>query len=133
MAPQNLENALKTDPIVSQSMVYGDKRKYLTALVTRERGDRAKGARREKGVTAPPTTPSSSQRPEIRAAVQAAIDGLNAHAAVVPDAEEVRILTDHDFTQETGELTPTLKVKRKVATQKYKAQLDAMYDGEVVD
>jgi long-chain acyl-CoA synthetase len=40
---------------------------------------------------------------------------------------------DHDFTQESGELTPTLKVKRKFCTQQFKATLDGLYDGEVVD
>ena len=61
-----------------------------------------------------------------------AIDRLN---ATLPSYETIKRFTilDRDFSQETGELTPTLKVKRKVCTQKFKREIDAMYDGESVD
>jgi long-chain acyl-CoA synthetase len=68
----------------------------------------------------------------VRERVQGAIDALN---ATLPQYETIKRFTilPRDFSQETGELTPTLKVKRKFCTQKYKAQIDAMYDGETVE
>jgi long-chain acyl-CoA synthetase len=76
-------------------------------------------------------TPASSyaelsQRPEVRAAVQAAIDGLNAHLPSYSTIKKFEVLPA-DFTQATGELTPSLKVKRKFCNQKYKDVLDRLY------
>ena len=59
--------------------------------------------------------------------MQAAIDALNADQPPYSTLKKFTLM-DHDFTQESGELTPTLKVKRKLCTQKYLALLDAMYD-----
>jgi long-chain acyl-CoA synthetase len=68
----------------------------------------------------------------VKQKVQEAIDKVN---ATLPSYETIKRfhVLERDFTQETGELTPTLKVKRKFATQKFKAQIDGMYDGESVD
>ncbi|MGA9520886.1 MAG: long-chain fatty acid--CoA ligase, partial [Myxococcaceae bacterium] len=131
VAPQNLENSLKTFPIVSQAMVYGDKRKYLTALICISE-ESARKLLTDKGVTVPASYAELAQRPEVREAVQVAVNGVNADQPSYQTLKKFHLM-DHDFTQESGELTPTLKVKRKVATQKNKALLDAMYDGEVVD
>ncbi len=62
----------------------------------------------------------------MRARIQAAIDALNAKQASYSTIKKFAILPG-DFTQESGELTPTLKVKRKFCTQKYKDVLDAFY------
>ena len=72
-----------------------------------------------------------AKRPEIVAAVQKVLDALNADQPPYNTLKRFAMM-DHDFTQETGELTPTLKVKRKFCTQKYKAILDGLYDGEKV-
>jgi long-chain acyl-CoA synthetase len=129
VSPQNLENLLKTYPIVSQAMVYGDRRKYLTVLVCASE-EAARKLLSDKGVPAG-NYAEISKRPEIVAEVQAVVDQINKD---LPPYETLKrfILADHDFTQETGELTPTLKVKRKQVTLTYKRQLDALYD-EVVD
>jgi long-chain acyl-CoA synthetase len=129
VSPQNLENLLKTYPIVSQAMVYGDRRKYLTVLVCASE-EAARRLLTDKGVPAG-NYAEISKRPEIVAEVQAVVDQINKD---LPPYETLKrfILADHEFTQETGELTPTLKVKRKLVTQTYKRQLDALYD-EVVD
>lgn len=130
VAPQNIENQLKTFPLISQAMVYGDKRKYLTVLITvSEEGARKLLA--EKGVT-PGSYAELAKHPEVTVAVQKVIDEVNAHEPPYNTLKRFSIM-DHDFTQESGELTPTLKVKRKFCTQKYKAILDGLYDGEVVD
>lgn len=129
VAPQNLENFLKTEQIISQVMIYGDRRKYLSALVTVNE-ETAKKLASDAGVTFRDYA-DLSQKPIVRDAVQAAFDKLN---ATLPSYETVKrfAILSHDFTQETGEITPTLKVKRKFCTQKYKSVLDGMYD-EAID
>lgn len=124
-APQNLENALKTQPIISNSMVYGDGRPYLTVLICPNE-EAAKKLLADKGVTVSAYA-ELAQRPEVREAVQQAIDAVNAQQPPYSTLKKFTLM-DHDFSQETGELTPTLKVKRKACTQRYLALLDAMYD-----
>jgi long-chain acyl-CoA synthetase len=122
VAPQNLENELKTDPLVSQAMIHGDKRKFLSALVTLNEENARKWAA-ENGV--PPGAPLHED-PRVKARMQQAIDALNAKQASYATVKRFAIVP-RDFTQETGELTPTLKVKRKVVTQNYRALLDSFY------
>jgi len=122
VAPQNLQNDLKTDPLVSQVMVHGDRRKFLSALVTlNEEAVRAWG--KERGLTAGVPL---HEDPKVVARIQEAIDALNARQASYATIKRFAIIP-RDFTQESGELTPTLKVKRKVVTRNYQAVLDAFY------
>jgi long-chain acyl-CoA synthetase len=122
VAPQNLENELKTDPLVSQVMVHGDKRKFLSALVTLNEENARKWAA-ENGV---PAGAPLHDDPRVRARIQRAIDALNAKQPSYSTLKRFAIVPK-DFTQESGELTPTLKVKRKVVTQRYQALLDSFY------
>jgi long-chain acyl-CoA synthetase len=122
VAPQNLENDLKTDPLVSQVMVHGDQRKFLSALVTLNEENARKWAS-ENGV---PAAAALHEDPRVIARIQKSIDALNAKQASYSTIKRFAIVPK-DFLQETGELTPTLKVKRKVVTQKYKALLDSFY------
>jgi long-chain acyl-CoA synthetase len=103
-------------------MVHGDQRKFLSALVTLNE-EYARTWAAENGV---PAGAALHDDPRILARVQQAIDALNARQASYATIKKFAIVKD-DFTQATGELTPTLKVKRKVVTQKYKAILDAFY------
>ena len=122
VAPQNLENDLKTHPLISQVMVHGDKRKFLSALVTlNEETARAWG--REHGV---PPDARLHEDPRIIARIQQVIDELNARQASYSTIKKFAIVP-RDFTQESGELTPTLKVKRKVVTKNYQKLIDAFY------
>jgi long-chain acyl-CoA synthetase len=122
VAPQNLENELKTDPVISQVMVHGDKRNFLSALVTlNEENVRKWAAEGGVALSAP-----LHEDARVRARVQQAVDALNAKQASYSTLKKFAILPK-DFTQESGELTPTLKVKRKLCTQKYKDVLDAFY------
>jgi len=130
VAPQNLENQLKTMPIISASMVHGDKRAYLTVLVCVNE-EFARKMLAEKGVQAS-SYADIIARPEVKAAVQQAIDAVNADQPPYNTLKRFALM-DHDFTQETGELTPTLKVKRKFCTQKYQAILDGLYDEKRVE
>lgn len=126
VAPQNLENGLKTTPYISQVMVHGDKRPFLTALVTlNEENVRAWAEQQGLAFT---DLADLSRKPEVRALIQSAVDALNAGEPSYATIKKFAILPQ-DFSQETGELTPTLKVKRKFATEKYKDILDGFYRG----
>ena len=126
IAPQAIENALKTgSEIISQVVVIGDKRKYVSVLITVVEAEAKKLA----GVA---TYAEAARSPAVKARMQEVIDKLN---QTLPSYETIKRFTvlERDFSQETGEMTPTLKVKRKACTQKYKKEIDAMYDGESVD
>src|SRR5882762_3964133 len=128
IAPQAIEGALKTmSELMSQVVVIGDRRKYVSAVVTVVE-DQAKRVAAEAGEPASSYRDAASSK-AVRAKVQDAIDRLN---ATLPSYETVKRFTilDRDFSIESGELTPSLKVRRKAATQEFKAQIDAMYDGE---
>ncbi|NOJ80879.1 AMP-dependent synthetase/ligase [Myxococcus xanthus] len=129
VAPQNLENALKTHAIISQAMVYGDKRPYLVVLITvSEEG--ARKLLQDQGAPVG-SYADNARRPEVQAAVKAAVDQVNTQQPPYATLKRFTVL-ENDFSQETEELTPKLSVKRKVCTQKYKAQLDRMYEGTTV-
>jgi long-chain acyl-CoA synthetase len=124
VAPQNIEGALKAQcPFVSQVMVHGDRRPYLVALVTMNEEQLAPWAR-ENGVAGGPA--EWAQDENVRRLYQAAFDQLNQGLASYETVKKFTLLP-RDFSQDAGELTPTLKVKRKFASEKYKAVLDGMY------
>lgn len=123
-APQNLENALKTFPIVSNSMVHGDMRPYLVALIAVNE-ENAKKLLAERGVAAT-NYAELTKRPEVIEAVGAAIAAVNATQPPFSTLKKFHLVSQ-DFAQETGELTPTLKVKRKVVAARYLSALDALY------
>ncbi|MEL6185222.1 MAG: long-chain fatty acid--CoA ligase, partial [Myxococcota bacterium] len=127
VAPQNIENAVKSaNPLISQVMVHGDKRKYLVALITLEPEAAAKLGE-EKGVGSDYAAVCRSDA--ARAAVQTTLDSVNSNLARYETIKSFRIL-EKDF--EVGEeLTPTLKVKRKLCNQKFADILDAFYDEQV--
>ncbi|WP_426751289.1 AMP-dependent synthetase/ligase [Myxococcus sp. Y35] len=129
VAPQNLENALKTHAIVSQAMVFGDKRPYLVVLITVS-DEAARKLLQEKGAPVG-TYAENARHPEVHAAVKAAVDQVNSQQPPYATLKRFAVL-ENDFSQETGELTPKLSVKRKVCSQKYKAQLDRLYEGSAV-
>jgi long-chain acyl-CoA synthetase len=109
IAPQNIENLLKQSALISQAMVHGDKRPYLVALVTLN-----------------PDAVARIGAEEVRARVQSEVDAVNARLSSFETVKKFAIL-DKDFSIEGGELTPTLKVKRKVVSDRYKGTLDALY------
>jgi len=116
--PQTLENALKMkSPLISQVMVHGDKRPYLVALVTlTEEAVKKFGG--------DPIKAASSA--EARAEIQSAIDAVNGTLASYETMKSFTILPN-DFTEASGELTPSMKVKRKVVTDRHRGVLDSMY------
>ncbi len=125
VAPQNVENLLKNDKFVSQVLVYGDRRKYLTALITLSAEEIGKWAE-DNGLPERDTV-HLAKDPKVEAMMRGRVDEINRQLASFEQVKKF-VLLGNDFTQETGELTPTLKVKRKVVLQKYGGLLDALYE-----
>ncbi|MGM0576692.1 MAG: AMP-dependent synthetase/ligase [Myxococcota bacterium] len=124
VAPQNLENELKTHPLISQVLVHGDKRKFLTALVALDEASATAWAK-ERTLDFSDLTELAGHE-AIQGEIGRAVDTLNANLPSYLTIKRFAIV-DHDFTQETGELTPTLKVKRRVVEQRYGEVLDRLY------
>jgi long-chain acyl-CoA synthetase len=111
-------------------MVYGDKRPYLTALITVSE-EVARRVVTEKGGTAG-NYAELAKRPEVQQAVKAAVDAFNANQPQYSTIKRFTVL-DHDLSQEGGELTPTSKVKRNKIVQACRQQLEAMYEEKLVE
>ncbi|HEX2440204.1 MAG TPA: long-chain fatty acid--CoA ligase [Methylomirabilota bacterium] len=124
IAPQNIENLLKADPFISQAMVHGDRRPYPVALITVNPDELAKFAR-EHGVL---TSDAAAlvRHPTIVERVARTVEEKNTQLQSYAKIKKFTILPV-DFTPEGGELTPTLKVKRKVVSEKYRKELEALY------
>jgi long-chain acyl-CoA synthetase len=125
ITPANLENDLKQSPWVSQAVMHGDRRPFPVALITLDEEEVPKWAR-EQGLA--DDIPSLAKEPRVHELIQGVLDEVNKKYANVEQIKKFTIL-DHDLSQETGELTPTLKVKRNVVQEKYADLLDAMYQG----
>jgi long-chain acyl-CoA synthetase len=123
ITPANLETEIKQSPYVSQCVVIGDRRPYLVALITLDMEECAKLAE-EKGWSADPAELRHNEG--MRALIQEHLDKINEKFARVEQVKKFEILP-HDLSQETGELTPTLKVKRNVVADKYEKDVDALY------
>jgi len=123
LTPANLENDLKQCRWISQAVMYGDARPFPVVLITLDEEEIPIYAR-EHGL--PEDIPSLARDPAIHALIQAEIDRANAKYAQVEQVKKFAIL-DHDLSQATGELTPTLKVKRNVVNDKYAEIFDSLY------
>jgi long-chain acyl-CoA synthetase len=124
ITPANLENGLKQNRWISQAVVIGDRRPYLVALITLD-PEEAQALAEQVGAD-DPSLPSLAQNEAVRAEVQKAVDDVNSHVGPVEQIKRFEIL-DHDLSQETGELTPTLKVKRNVVHEKFADVVDRVY------
>ncbi len=110
IAPQNLENALKTSRFVSQALIVGDRRPYVTALITLD-----------------PDEVSTSGR-DPHQLVQELVDDVNRDRVRVEQIKRFAILP-RDFSQEEGEITPTLKLRRRVVHDHFADDIERLYDG----
>ena len=125
IAPQRVEQMLKLSKYINQIVAFGDRRKYLTALVTLEI-ENVKIWAEEFGLKY--ADPSElCTRPEVQALIESEVETLNRNLASFETVKKVRILPD-EFTVTSGELTPSLKIKRKVVLTNYRALLDEMYE-----
>jgi long-chain acyl-CoA synthetase len=107
VAPQNIENALKTSPYVSQALVVGDRRPYVTALITLDEAAARNGA-------------------EAEALIQREVDRVNADLSRFEQIKRFAILP-RDFSAEEGEVTPTLKLKRRVCEEHFADEIEKLY------
>ncbi len=124
VAPQNIENLLKTQLHISQAVVIGDNRKYVVALVTLDLDEIERFAAAE-GIVLE-RRDEAHRHPRVAELIEREVQDVNKHLASYESIKYFRIL-DRDFSQETGELTPSLKVKRKVVTERYRDVIDEMY------
>jgi long-chain acyl-CoA synthetase len=126
LTPANIENDMKQTRWVSQAVMFGDRRPYPVLLVTLDEEQVVPWAQ-EQGIE-DATVAALSTHPKVRELIQAEVDRVNERYARVEQVKRFFIL-DHDLSQETGELTPTLKVKRNVVNEKYSKEFDALYEG----
>lgn len=124
LAPANVENDLKRSRWISQAVMHADRRPYPVALLTLDPDEIVHFAREH---ALPEDVASLSRHPQVLELIQGELDRVNANYA---QAEQIKkfFLLDHDLSQETGELTPTLKVKRTVINELYASHFDRLYD-----
>jgi long-chain acyl-CoA synthetase len=125
ITPANIEAELKQHPLVSQCVVIGDRRPYLVALVTLD-PEEAVNYAREHGLPEDPEALASN--PDVRESIQRHLDRVNEKFARVEQVKKFEILP-RDLSQEGGELTPTMKIKRNIVASKYAPEVDALYEG----
>ncbi len=129
IAPQNIENLIKTDQLISQCVVHGDRRKYLTALLTLDEAALTEFAK-QRGLAGSYT--ELTKHPQVHAEVDRVMALANKELASYESIKQWAIL-EKDFSIETGELTPKLSVKRKVVNSKYGHLFDGFYDEAAID
>jgi long-chain acyl-CoA synthetase len=114
VAPQNLENELKGSKYVSQALVVGDRRPYVAALVTLDEPEVAKW--REDGGE------------DLQALIQGVVDDVNAQHSRFEQIKRFAILS-RDFSADEGEVTPTLKLRRRIVQEHFADEIDRLYSG----
>ncbi len=124
IAPQNIEGLFMKDPLFEHVVSIGDRRKYLTALVTLNLDEAARLAREENLAFAKPE--DLYDNPAFVAIVDRHVQAVNQHLARVETIKYYRIIST-PFSEQTGELTPSLKIKRKVIQEKYRDVIESMY------
>jgi long-chain acyl-CoA synthetase len=124
IAPQYLENLLKFSPYINDSVVIGDGRKYLTAIIVIDEENVTKYAQDNKVQFT--TFASMTRAPEVIELIQQEVDKVNRQVARVENIRKFRILDKKLYTED-GEVTPTMKVKRKTINAQYGDLIESMY------
>ena len=126
VAPAGIENLLVAHPLIGQALAYGDRRKYVVALLTLD-GEVAPAWAKARGIEAGSLAALAAD-PAVLAEVGAAVSAANERLARVQQVKQWRLLPV-EWTAETEELTPTLKLRRRIVHAKYADVLDTLYDG----
>jgi long-chain acyl-CoA synthetase len=126
IAPQPIENRLKTNRFFTEVVMVGNRRNFPAALVVPNFEVLEAWAKKEG--TSVESREELVRRPEVLAHYRRLVDEMTADLAQFEKIKKIALLT-REFTQESGELTPTLKVKRRVVEERYKPTIDAMYEG----
>ncbi len=124
ISPQNIENSLKESKYIEQVAIIGDKRKYLSALIIPAFDEVKKWAKR-KNIQFTDST-DLIQKSEVNELISNEIEKFTKNLARVEQIRKFKLL-DAEWSQETGELTPTLKLKRRVIDEKYAKEIESMY------
>jgi long-chain acyl-CoA synthetase len=124
IAPAPIENALKASRYIGQAVIIGDRRKFLSALVVPD-FEALEGWAHRRGITAEGHEELLAH-PEVKDLLDSEVAGVNAQLARYEQIHAWEVLPN-EFTLETGELTPTQKVKRRVIHDKYQSQIDHLY------
>lgn len=124
VAPQYIENLLKFSPYINDAVVIGDGRKYLAAIIVIDEENVVKFAQDQK--VSYTTFASLTRTPEVTALIQEEIDKVNAQMARVENIRKFRILDKKLYTED-GEVTPTMKVKRKAINAQFADLIESMY------
>jgi long-chain acyl-CoA synthetase len=122
VSPGNIENALGSHALIGHAVAIGDRRPYMTALLTLD-AEEAPAIAAQRGW--PTDRRAMAEHPAVLAEVQSHVDAVNAKLSHVEQVKRFTIIAD-EFTVDE-ELTPTMKVKRKVVTEKYADDIDALY------
>jgi long-chain acyl-CoA synthetase len=120
IAPKLFEGTIRSHPLVAEAVVIGDRRKYLTALISLD-SEAVDRFMKERELSGPP-----DQCEEVRSEIQQAVDEANAEMARVEQIKKFTILS-REFSIAQGELTPTLKVKRNMVVTNFESEIEAMY------
>lgn len=121
IAPQNIEFALQESPWIESAVLIGDRRKYLSVLLTIDPAALESFASQR---NLEPT--AAREHPDFRAQIQSAIDGVNSRYAKVEQIKRFHLLAN-SFSVEAGELTPTMKIKRQAIERLHAGAIEAMY------
>ncbi|MGB3769680.1 MAG: long-chain fatty acid--CoA ligase [Rhodococcus sp. (in: high G+C Gram-positive bacteria)] len=125
VSPAGLEDSLRANAIVSQAMVVGDQKPYIGALVTID-PEAFPGWKQRNGKDEGATVADLTEDPDLIAEIDAAVAEANKTVSHAESIKKYRILPT-DFTEEGGELTPTMKLKRNVVQESYKNEIEAIY------
>jgi len=120
VAPQPIEAELMNDPLIERAVVIGDNRPYCTLLLVADWG----ALKSRAGISGDPQQLKDDDR--VKSALQKPVDTVNAKLGSWESIKYFTVLPE-DFKEETGELTPTLKVKRRVITERYGDVIESMY------
>jgi len=123
IAPSNVENLLKQHPLVGQACLIADQRPFTTALIALDADDAAAWG---KAHDKPTDVASISQDPEVIADIDKHVKEMNKRLHNQEQVKKFTVLPT-DWSVDSGEVTPTLKMKRKVVNQKYEAEIESMY------
>ncbi|MGU3502837.1 AMP-dependent synthetase/ligase [Mycobacterium sp. C31M] len=125
VAPAPLEDKLRAHPLISQAMCVGDQQPFIAALITID-PEAFVGWKERNGKDGSASVSDLADDPDLVAEIQAAVDEADKSVSKAEAIRTFKILPV-DFTEDTGELTPTLKVKRKVVAEKFAEQIAAIY------
>ncbi len=124
VAPQKIEGLLKSNPLIAHALVHGDQKKYIVCLVTLDKIYLEKWAK-EKEWSYNQWTDLTTQ-PEVQQVIKNTFNEVNSQLASYESVKNFKILPT-EFTIEAGELTPSLKIKRKLLDEKYRSEIETLY------